>query len=315
MVSKRKITIIGVGHVGTHCAYSLCHRNICNEIALIDIDEKKCSAHAWDIADCISFMPTPVKVHAGTYEDCADSDIIVITAGVPRLPGQTRLDVMKDSVRVMKDIIPKLKQVKYDGIIISISNPCDIIADYIRKGLDFPKERIFGTGTTLDSARLKRILSEITGYDPRSIQAFSMGEHGDSQMIPFSAVTVNGKRFTDMMEEKYKEQGITYEYILERTRMIGMDIINGKNSTEFGIGYALGDMAAAVLNDEKRILPASAYLNGEYGQTGLHVSVPCVIGAGGIEEIITVPLTDEEQKQFSVSCDVIKKHIETAARM
>ncbi len=308
---KRKITIIGAGHVGTHCAYSLCHRSVCTEIALIDIDREKCAANAWDIADAVSFMPTPVKVHAGDYSDCADSDILVIAAGVPRLPGQTRLDVMGASVAAAKEILPHLRSADFGGIVISISNPCDVIADYFRKGLGFEKNRVFGTGTTLDSARLRRILSELTGYDPVSVQAYSMGEHGDSQMIPFSAVSIGGKRFDDIAGRLNLDK----ERILERTRMIGMDIINGKNATEFGIGYALADMAQAVLNDEKRILPASALLEGEYGQYGLHAGVPCVIGENGIEEIIELPLTEEEKERFDASCAVIKDRIAAAAEM
>ena len=213
------------------------------------------------------------------------------------------------SVEVAKEIAPKIKAVNYDGILISISNPCDIIADYLRRRTGLPASRVFGTGTALDSARLKRVLSEYTGVSAASINACSMGEHGDSQMIPFSCVTLHGVPFL----KRYPAADCAA--ILERTRMIGMDIVNGKNATEFGIGCVLHDLVKAVLCDERRIIPVSAYLDGAYGQRGVHAGVPAVIGRGGIYEIPELPLLPEELAQFAASCDVIRTHIAMAARI
>lgn len=316
MNKSRKVVIIGAGHVGSHCAYSLFCGGLADEIIFIDIDPAKAAAQAWDIADAGSFMPHPAVIRQGDYEDCRDADLIVLAAGVPRKPGQTRLDTMTDSIRVMKDILPTLKKTGFSGIMITISNPADIIADYIRKHTGWPKNRVFGTGTSLDTARLKRVMQEETGVDSRSIQCFSMGEHGDSSMIPFSQITIGGKPLLQLREEKPDTYGrLDLNRILQRTRIIGMDVINGKGSTEFGIGTVLADMVRAVFHNEHRIIPVSALLEGEYGQTGLHAGVPAVIGSNGLEEIIELKLNSEEQKQFETSCDVIRKHIDLASKI
>lgn len=316
MNHRRRIVIIGAGHVGSHCAYSLFTRGDVEEIIFIDIDQAKGAAQAWDIADAGCYMPHPALIRLGNYEDCKEADIIVLAAGVPRKPGQTRLDTMGDSIRVMKEILEPLKNSGFEGILITISNPADIIADYIRKHTGWPKNRVFGTGTALDTARLKRVLQEETGVDSRSIQCFSMGEHGDSSMVPFSHITIGGKPLTELMKEKPDTFGkLDPEHVLHRTRMIGMDVINGKGSTEFGIGTVLSDMVRAIYHDEHRIMPVSALLEGEYGQTGLHVGVPAILGRNGLEEIIELKLTPEEQQQFENSCHVIHKHIALAAEI
>lgn len=310
---SRKIVIIGAGHVGSHCAFSLMIQGDASEIVFIDIDKPKAAAQAGDIADAACFMPHPAIVRAGDYEDCKDAAIVVLSAGVPRRPGQTRLDTMGDSIRVMKEIVGPLRNSAFEGILICISNPADVIANFMRINTGWSKHRVFGTGTSLDTARLKRVLQEETGIDARSIQCFSMGEHGDSSMIPFSHVSIGGKPLLELMEEKPDVYGkLDLEYVLFRTRTIGMDIINGKNSTEFGIGFVLADMVKAIFHDEHRVMPVSVLLEGEYGHRDLHVGVPAVIGKNGIEEVIELHLTEEEQKLFKESCNVIRKHIALA---
>jgi len=310
---SRKIVIIGAGHVGSHCAFSLMTQGDASEIVFIDIDKQKAIAQAGDIADAACFMPHPTIVRPGDYNDCRDAAIVVIAAGVPRKPGQTRLDTMGDSVRVMKEIVGPLKNSGFEGILICISNPADVIANYMRKYIGWPKHRVFSTGTSLDTARLKRVFQEVTRVDARSIQCFSIGEHGDSSMIPFSHVSIGGKPLFELMKEKPEVYGkLDLEQVLYRTRTIGMDIINGKSSTEFGIGTVLADIVKAIFHDEHRIMPISALLEGEYGQADLHVGVPAVIGKNGIEEIIELHLTTEEQKLFEESCQVIRKHITLA---
>ncbi len=312
----RKIAIIGAGHVGSHCAFSLITQGDTSEIVFIDIDKPKAAAQAGDIADAACFMPHPVIVRSGDYEDCRDAAIVVLAAGVPRKPGQTRLDTMGDSIRVMKEIIHPLKNSGFEGVLICISNPADVIANYMRKHIGWAKHRVFSTGTSLDTARLKRVFSEEIGIDSRSIQCFSLGEHGDSSMIPFSHVSIGGKPLFELMKEKPDIFGqLDLEHVLHRTRTIGMDIINGKNSTEFGIGSVLADMVKAIFHDEHRVMPVSALLEGEYGQTEIHVGVPAVIGKNGIEEIIELHLTGEEQKLFEESCEVIRQHISLADKI
>ena len=186
MSANRKIVIIGAGHVGSHCAYALAIQGICEEIVLLDIEEVKAESHAMDIADSVCFLGNSVTVRTGDYKDCEDADIIVISAGVPRLPGQTRLDTLGASIECMKEILTHLKKIEIQGIIITISNPADIIADYIRKETGLPRNRVFSTGTSLDTARMRRTVGDMCKVDPHSVVGFVMGEHGDSSMIPFS---------------------------------------------------------------------------------------------------------------------------------
>lgn len=311
-MKRSKVVIIGAGHVGNHCASSLISFGVCNEIVLIDLDEEKARSNAMDLADSICFMPHPVEVRVGSYEDCTNADIVIISAGVPRLPGQTRLDTLGATIQALKPIIPKLCASNFNGILVTISNPADIVANYFRARLNLPKNRVFGTGTSLDTARLKRVLSEKLSVDRRSIQACCLGEHGDSSVIPFSSITVGQKSLYEYINEHEPIKNLDFDEILATTRRIGMDIIDGKGSTEYGIGAVAADLCKAILNDEHRVLPVSAYLEGEYGQKELHIGVPAVIGANGIEEIIELNLAEEEAKLFHASCDVIKKHIRLA---
>ena len=312
----KKIVIIGAGHVGSHCGYSLLAQGEVDEIVFIDVDSTKGKAQAWDIADAACFMPHPTIVRFGDYQDCKNADIVVLAAGVPRKPGQTRLDTMDDSIIVMKEIVEPLKNSGFEGILICISNPADVIANYMRKHLAWPKNRVFSTGTSLDTARLKRVLQEETGADSRSIQCISMGEHGDSSMIPFSHITLGGKPLLELKKEKPEKYGhLNFDHILHRTRMIGMDVVIGKGSTEFGIGTVLADLVKAIFHDEHRVIPVSALLAGEYGQENLHIGVPAIIGKNGIEEIIELKLNTEEQKLFEESCNVIRNHIALAEKL
>ncbi|MDD4124749.1 MAG: L-lactate dehydrogenase [Eubacteriales bacterium] len=307
-MSIRKVAIIGAGHVGSHCASALAFLRAADVITLVDRDGGKAKAQAMDAADSVSFLPYSVTIKSGEYSDCADADITVIAVGKPRLPGQTRLDLLDDSVHMARDAAACLKESGFDGIVISITNPADIIADCIRKELQKERWQAFSTGTLLDTARLIRILSELTGCGHEKIHAFALGEHGDSSMIPFSDITIDGVPFDDI-------KGISRERVLERTHGIGMDIINGKGSTEFGIGLALATMVKAIFDDEKRIMPASVLLEGEYGQKSVHCGVPCVIGRSGIEKIIELPLTPEEKEQLNQSCDIIRQYINRADKL
>lgn len=301
---NNKVVIIGAGHVGSHCAFSLAIDGTARDIVLIDCKNDKAKAQAMDIADSISFLK-PVSVRDGGYEECNDADIIVVSVGKSRLPGQTRLDLLDDSVDMVRDVASNIKKTSFNGIIITITNPADVIADCMRKELQKERWQIFGTGTLLDTARLIRTLSEITGYDRRNINAFSMGEHGNSSMIPFSSITIGGTPLSQLSD-------ISKEYVLDKTRSIGNDIINGKGSTEFGIGIALSQMVRAILNDEKRIMPASVLLDGEYGLNNIHCGVPCVIGKKGIEKNIEINLNQDEKEELFQSCKIIKEYIERA---
>ena len=202
-----------------------------------------------------------------------------------------------------------MKKTRFHGIIISISNPCDVVANYFRVHYEYPAQKIFGTGTSLDTARLRRTISEMASVDMKSITCYAMGEHGDSSIVPVSQIRIGGeslKRLQKVCPERFGS--ITREVLEERTHQIGMEIVIGKGSTEFGIGTALADLCKAVLYDEHRVFPVSALLEGEYGQEGLMVGVPAIIGKDGVEMILELPLTDEEKTDFAASCDIVRTY-------
>ena len=302
-----KIAILGAGHVGSHVARALAAGQAADEIVLIDRLPEKARAQAMDISDALSFPPSDTLVRTGVYADCADADITVVAIGKPREPGQTRLDLLGDSVRMAVELAGQLGPNGVGGLLISITNPCDIIADCLRRLLKLDRFRAFGTGTLLDTARLIRVMSEQTGAPRRSIEAFVMGEHGDSSMIPFSALRVNGAPAA-------AAPGFDPEAALARTHTIGMDIIEGKGSTEFGIGQVTACLCRAILSGARVTVPLSVHLEGEYGLNGINCGVPCAVGRQGIERIVELPLTGAERQALLASAEVLTKHTRLAAQ-
>ena len=305
---KGKIAILGAGHVGSHVASALAAGQICEEVVLIGRTEDRPRGQAADISDALSFPPNPVIVRPGVYEDCADADITIVAIGKTRVQGQTRLDMLDDSVRMVHEMTEKLNHTGVSDLVISITNPCDIIADCIRKALKMDRFHCFGTGTLLDTARLIKILSQQTASPRNSIEAFVLGEHGDSSMIPYSWLKIGGRPAAEVA-------GFDAEEALRRTHTSGMDIIKGKGWPEFGIGQCMAYLAKAILEDHKVTLPLSVLLEGEYGIEGTHCGVPCTVGRNGIEEICELPLTDEEMQKLRESADTIRRHCQRADKV
>lgn len=303
-----KIAILGAGHVGSHVARALAAGNVADELVLIDKAPSVAAAQAMDLADALSFPPVNVRVRPGDYGDCADADITIAAIGKARKPGQTRLDLLGDSVVMARELAEQLGPHGVGGLLISITNPCDIIADCLRQLLGLDRFRAFGTGTLLDTARLIRVLSEQTGAKRGTIEAFVLGEHGDSAMIPFSALRIGGRRAGEA-------PGFDPDQALARTRSIGMDIIEGKGSTEFGIGQATAFLCQRILSDSKATLPLSVHLTGEYGLRGINCGVPCVVGKKGVEAIVELPLTGPEQEALEASGKVLDQYTRLAASM
>lgn len=310
-IKTRKVVIVGSGNVGSHCAFSLAVQGVCDEIIMIDKIEKKANAEAVDLSDTISYLPHYVTSRKGTFEDCSDADIIVVSLGVPPEPNKSRLDFLEGTIREVDTIIEPIMKSGFDGIIVVISNPVDVVANYILEKTKLPKNRVFGTGTTLDSSRLRRILSHETGIDAKSIQGYTMGEHGDSQMVPWSHVSLGGKPIFDLIKEKPKTFGnLDLDDIEKRAAFAAYEIIAGKGCTEFGIGVGLTEIVKTILHNERKILPATTLLNGEYGQTDVFASVPVIMSKDGIEEIIEINLTNNEKEKFNNSCNIIRSYIE-----
>lgn len=314
-IKRRKVVLIGAGHVGSHAGYALASQGLAEEIVYIDIDTKKAFSQALDIFDASVYLPHRVEVKSGNYSDIDDADIMVVCAGPLPNMNQTRMDTLGATIEVMKDVIDNIKKTKFNGIIINISNPADVITHYLQNKLNYDAKRIISTSTTLDSARLRRSISEAINVDQRSIYAYSLGEHGESQMVAWSTVTIAGKPLFELMKENEKYSKLDLNELAAKGRRGGWDVLGGKGSTEFGIGASLAEVARAILCDEHRVLPVSVYLNGEYGQNDVYASVPAVLGNNGVEEIIELKMNDDEKKLFDESCAVMKKNYELALKM
>ena len=317
-IKTRKIAIIGAGHVGSHAGYSLASQGLVENIVYIDIDKKKAFAQALDIFDSVVYLPHRITVKAGDYGDIDDADIMVICAGPLPNPNmsQTRMDTLGDTVAVMKDVISNIKKTKFAGIIINISNPADVITHYIQNQLNYDYKKIISTSTTLDSARLRRAISEEINIDQKSIYAYSLGEHGESQMVAWSTVTIAGKLLFELIKEKPEKYGkLDLNKIAEKGKKGGWEVLGGKGSTEFGIGASLSEVVKAIICNEHRVLPVSVYLNGEYGQKDVYASVPAVLGKDGVEEIIELNMTEEEKKLFDNSCKIMSENYKLALSM
>ena len=314
-IQKRKIVIIGAGHVGSHAGYALISQGLAEEIVYIDVDEKKAVAQALDLYDSTVYLPKRAIVRAGDYSDAKDALLLIVAAGpLPDISkGQTRMDTLRQTIEIVKEIAKNIKSSGFDGIILNISNPADVVTHYLQHALSWDPKRILSTSTTLDSARLRRAIAEEIGIDQKSIQAYALGEHGESQMVPWSAVTIAGKPLPRLREEYPDTYGkLDLPAIAAAGKVGGWIILGGKGSTEFGIGAAIAEVTRALFGDEHRILPVSVLLDGQYGQHNVYASVPAVLGADGVEQIIELNLTSEEQAQFDASCKTMQENFDLA---
>ena len=315
-LNKRKIGIIGAGHVGSHGGYSLISQGLVEELVYIDVDKEKAVAQALDLQDSSTYLGRRVKVYAGNYSDIKDADILIVAAGpLPDMAaGQTdRQQTLGATVAILKDIIPQIKASGFNGIIVNISNPADVVTHYLQEKLNWNPKRILSTSTTLDSSRVRRAIAEETGYDQHSIYAYALGEHGESQFVPWSNVTVGGKPILELIKEQPERFGkLNLDEIASRAKKAGWIILGGKGSTEFGIGASIANVVQAIFGGEDRILPVSTLLQGQYGQSGVYASVPCRVNNEGIAEVIELKLTAEEQAKFAQSCRTIDENYQKA---
>ena len=314
-LQNRKVVIIGAGHVGSHAGFTLIAQGLVDEIVYIDVDEKKALAQALDLADSTAYLPSRAKVRVGTYADAADAPLMIVAAGpLPDLAaGQTRMDTLRQTIAIMKAVTENIQFSGFSGIIVNISNPADVVTHYIQTKLNWPGGRIFSTSTTLDSARLRRAIAQAVGVDQKSVYAYALGEHGESQMVPWSTVTIAGKPLSQLMEERPDTYGkLDLDALAAEGKKGGWIILGGKGSTEFGIGASIAEVIRAVFGDENRILPVSVYLDGQYGQHGVYASVPAVLNRNGVADIIELKLTEAEQKEFDASCKTMIENFNLA---
>lgn len=312
----RKVGIIGTGHVGSHVAFSLALEGEADILYMMDIDEKKAQAQAMDINDAVSYIPHHVSATAGPIENCGDCDILIFSAGPLPNISQDRLETLGETVEVLKDVIPRIKASGFKGFIISISNPADVVATYLQKHLNWDYNRIISSGTALDSARLQKELSQHFHISHRSITAYCLGEHGTSAMIPWSHICIQGKPLTQLQKElPHRFPQLDHTQVLNDVKIGGYHVLAGKGSTEFGIASATTELIRSIFHDEKKVLPCSCYLNGQYGESGIFASTPAIIGKDGIEDILELQLTPDELEKFRYSCSVIREHALKAETM
>lgn len=312
---SRKVTIVGSGLVGAACAYSMINQSICEEIMMVDRTYDRAVAQALDLSHCMDFTSNRTKVYAGYLEDCRDVDVVVLTAGSNPKPGQTRLDVLEDAKKITSDIVTRIMSSGFDGVFVVAANPVDIVTYIVREVSGFPRHKVIGTGTSLDSARLKTLLSDVFSIDPRSVNGYALGEHGESQFVAWSHVTIGGKpilQILDQHKERFKD--VDLNEIARKTKDAGWEIFTRKGNTQFGIGNALAYIVRSILNDEHKIIAISAILEGEYGQSGVCAGVPAIIGEGGIQEVVELNLTEEEQRKFNDSCYILRNAIQELPR-
>lgn len=304
-IKNSKVVVIGAGNVGVSIAFTLINQGICDEIDLIDLNEEKVYGEVLDLAHCTEYMNRNVKVKVGSYEDCKDANIVVITASAPMPKDQNdRLLMLESSKKIMKSIVKQVMVQGFDGHMIIVSNPVDIMSYYAYKISGLRACQVIGSGTTLDTARLKYNIAKRLNVDPRSVNALVIGEHGDTEMIPWSSVTIGGKDIYSVVRDNAEVFGENpYETIKQEVIKGGWEIFNRKGNTCYGIAASTVGIIKTILFNENKILPVSTLLKGEYGEENVFISVPTIIDHNGAKEIIEINLTDEELVEFKASCN------------
>lgn len=309
-VNPSKVAIIGCGFVGSASAFALMQSGLFNEMVLLDANHDKAEGEARDIAHGLPFV-RPMKLYAGGYDDIADAAIIVITAGANQKPDETRLDLVHKNVAIFESIIPEITSRDYEGILLVVANPVDILTYTALKLSGYPENRVIGSGTVLDSARLKYHLGEHLGVDSRSVHAFIVGEHGDSEIAAWSSANVSGVPLDKFCEMRghYNHVEAT-ERIAEKVKQSAYGIIQRKGATYYGIAMSVKRICEAIVRDEKSILPISTMMHGEYGISDVVLSMPCVVGKNGYETKVPIDLDQDEVTSLHESANTLKGVLE-----
>lgn len=297
--NHQKVVLVGDGAVGSSYAFAMAQQGIAEEFAIVDIIKKRTEGDALDLEDATAFT-APKSIYSADYDTCKDADLVVITAGAPQKPGETRLQLVDKNLKIIKSVVEPIVKSGFDGVFLVAANPVDILTYAVQKLSGFPRNKVVGSGTSLDSARLRVALAKKFHVDPRDVSANIMAEHGDSEFAAFSSATIGGKPLLDMA----KEQGVSEDDLLkieDDVRNKAYEIINRKGATFYGVATALMRISRAILRDENSVLPVGAPLNGEYGLKDIYIGTPAVVNASGIERVIEVPLNDREKKAMADS--------------
>lgn len=305
-VNSRKVAVIGCGFVGSSSAFALMQSGLFSEMVLIDADTKRAEGEAMDISHGISFA-RPMQIYAGNYDDITDAAIIVITAGANQKPDETRLDIIKKNAAIMKSIVGEIKKRDFGGILLIVSNPVDILTLIALKESGYPSNRVIGSGTVLDTGRFKYLLGEHLDVDSRSVHAFIIGEHGDSELAAWSNARIGGLKVNDFCELRgHFNHEQSMKKIFENVRNSAYEIIERKHATYYGIAMAVKRICEAIVRNEKSILPVSSLMTGEYGLNDVVLSIPAVVDETGVQKVIPIELNDEELTKLKDSANILK---------
>ncbi|MFL5805464.1 MAG: L-lactate dehydrogenase [Roseiflexaceae bacterium] len=304
-----KVGLVGTGMVGSSFAYALMQRRLANELVLVDKDNARAEGEAMDLNHGLPFV-RPLRIYAGGYEQLAGSEIVVITAGANQRPGETRLDLLQRNAAVFRDIVPRVVAVSPDAIILVATNPVDILTTIAVELAGLPAGRVIGSGTILDTARFRYLLGEYYRVDPRSIHAYIVGEHGDTEVALWSLANIAGVRLRDFVgPEGQGYVQATMDKIFEQTRTAAYEIIKRKHATYYAIGLGLLAIVEAILSDQRTILTVSTPMSGQYGVEGIAISLPTIVGRHGAAEILDLPIDEDERVAFQNSAQTLKDRL------
>lgn len=306
-VNSRKIAVIGCGFVGSASAFALMQSGLFSEMVLIDVDTSRAEGEAMDISHGISFA-RPMQIYAGNYDDITDAAIIVITAGANQKPQETRLDLIKKNAAIMKSIIGEIKKRDFGGILLIVSNPVDILTLIALKESGYTANRVIGSGTVLDTGRFKYLLGEHLDIDSRSVHAFIIGEHGDSELAAWSNARIGGLTVNEFCELRgHRNHEASMKKIFDDVKNSAYEIIERKHATYYGIAMAVKRICEAIVRNEQSILPVSSLMTGEYGLFDVVLSIPSVVDAHGVQKVIPIELSENELAELKKSADILKE--------
>ncbi len=308
-INPRKAAVIGCGFVGASIAFRFLQQGLFSELVLLDVNREKAEGEAMDLSDGLPYAAA-MDVRAGGYDDVADCALVVITAGANQKPGETRLDLIGKNAAILREIIREIRARDFGGILLIVSNPVDVLTHVAQVLSGYPKKRVIGSGTVLDTARLKQLMGEELRVDSRNIHAFIIGEHGDSELAVWSSANVSGVDLAQFCQARGDElHPDEMERLYRSVRDSAYEIIRRKGATYYGIAMAVGRIAECIVRDEHAVLPVSVALEGQYGLSGLCLSLPAVVGRGGMEELLEIPLSREELAALERSAKQMKEAI------
>ncbi|MBS6216182.1 MAG: L-lactate dehydrogenase [Clostridiales bacterium] len=306
MLNPRKVAVIGCGFVGASIAFALMQRGLFSEMVLLDVDQAKAEGEAMDLSDGLPYAAS-MDIYAGTYDDVTDCALIVLTAGVNQKPGESRLDLISRNIQILQSIVPQIRARKFDGILLVVTNPVDVLTYAAWRLSGLPAQRVIGSGTVLDTARLKQLLGQHLQVDSRNIHAFIIGEHGDSELAVWSGANVSGLNLDDFCRLRgMQNDPSAMQAIYETVRNSAYEIIRRKGATYYGIAMAVSRIAECIVKDEHAVLPVSVVLHGEYGLEELSLSIPAILGSNGVEQVLEIPLNGSERMALTNSAGQLR---------